>query len=160
MTKRVLLAVDLDFPSPRAASHAVHLALRLKFALVLMGVAPVDGKRKKRADFFLKDLPKGQRQWLAQVVEQGRQEGVNPEIFLSAGPFFEEILSFAQSQPTIQFIVMGLPQKGFKPYQAAIHSGLDHLQKQFEGEVLLVPETGKVMRLAEYLHPHPPGRET
>jgi len=160
MTKRVLLAVDLDFPSPRAASHAVHLAARLKLSLMLMGVAPVDGKRKKKAEFFLEDLPEAQRQWLVQVMEQGRQERVNPEIFLSSGPFFKEILSFAQSQPAIQFIVMGLPDKDLQPYRPGVHAGLDHLQERFEGEVLLVPETGKVMRLAEYFHLHHSGKGT
>ncbi len=160
MTKRVLLAVDLDFPSPRAASHAVHLAARLNYALILMGIAPVSGKKKKKSDFFLKDLPEAQRQWLAQVVEQGRFEGVNPEIFLSSGPFFEEILSFAPTQPAIQFIVMGLPEKDLKPYRSAVLSGLDRLQKLFEGEVFIVPEKGKVMRLAEYFHLHHQGKGT
>jgi len=158
MPRRVLFAADLNLPSPRAASHAVHLAARLKFNLVVMGVSSVLRGRPVKSG-YLEDLPEEQRQWLARVAEQGRREGINPEIFLTRGLFLEEVLSFARSQPAIRFIIIGLPDQESGPYLSLNLEALGSLQKLFEGEVVIVPETGKVMRLEEYLQEHRPGRE-
>jgi len=57
--------------------------------------------------------------------------------------FYEEVLRFANSQSSVQFIIMGLagdfPQNGTECSPL-----LTSLNQQFEGEVLLVRVQGKV----------------
>jgi nucleotide-binding universal stress UspA family protein len=149
MTKRMLLAVDLHSPPSRAASYAVQLAARLGFSLVLMAVSPRTAGRSRQEDVSLAELPKRQRKWLDKVVEQSQQERVSLEIFLSLGPFYEEVLRFVRSQPAIHLIVMGAPDKpGGAPHPDS-PSALRSLRGFFEGEVLLVRRQGKVMRLTD-----------
>jgi len=151
MMKRMLLAVDLHSPSSRAASYAVQLAARLGFSLVLMAVSPSSEGHLRREDISLEKLPKRQRTWLHKVVEQSQQERVSLEIFLSLGPFYEEVFRFVRSQPAIHIIVMGAPEKRRGAHHPKSPSPLRILQGFFEGEVLLVQRQGEVMRLTNHL---------
>jgi nucleotide-binding universal stress UspA family protein len=151
MTKRMLLAVDLHSPPSRAASYAVQLAARLGFSLVLMAVSPITEGHLRREDISLEELPKRQRTWLHKVVEQSQQERVSLEIFLSLGPFYEEVFRFVRSQPAIHIIVMGAPEKRRGAHHPDSPSALRILQGFFEGEVLLVRRQGEVMRLTNHL---------
>jgi hypothetical protein len=159
MTHRILLAIDLRDPSPRAASYAVHLAARLRLALVLMAVAPDTGENPGGWNISLAKLPRKHRVWLQNVVEQSQREGLSLEIFLSAGPFHDEVLRFVRFQPAIRFIVMGLPEDWPRDGQPHSSSALRSLDGVFEGEVLLVRRQGGVLRLADHLHPGRPGKE-
>jgi nucleotide-binding universal stress UspA family protein len=151
MTKRMLLAVDLHSPSSRAASYAVQLAARLGFSLVLMAVSPITEAHLREEDISLAELPKRQRTWLDKVVEQSQQERVSLEIFLSLGPFYEEVLRFVRSQPALHLIVMGAPDKPRGVPHPDSPSALRILQDLFEGEVMLVRRQGEVMRLTDHL---------
>jgi hypothetical protein len=159
MTHRILLAIDLRDPSARAVSYAVNLAARLRLALVLMAVAPDMGETPGGSNISLAKLPKKHRVWLQNVVEQSQREGLGLEIFLSAGLFYDEVLRFVRSQPAIRFIVMGLPEDWPQNGQVHSSSALKSFDGVFEGEVLLVRRQGGVMRLADHLHPGPPGKE-
>jgi nucleotide-binding universal stress UspA family protein len=151
MTKRMLLAVDFHSPPSRAASYAVQLAARLGFSLVLMAVLPSSEDRSRQEDVSLAELPKRQRKWLDKVVEQSQQERVSLEIFLSLGPFYEEVLRFVRSQPAIHLIVMGAPDKRRGAPHSDSPSALRSLRGFFEGEVLLVRRQGEVMRLTDHV---------
>ena len=151
MMKRMLLAVDLNSPSSRAASYAVQLAARLGFSLVLMAVSPITEDHPRHEDLSLAELPKRQQTWLDKVVEQSQQERVGLEIFLSLGPLYEEVVRFVRSQPAIHLIVMGAPEKPRAAHRGDSPSALWILQDLFEGEVLLVRRQGEVVRLTDHL---------
>lgn len=149
MKKRVLLAIDLEAPAAWAASYAVQLAGRLGLSLVVMAVLPASsGAGAGNGEISLDGLKEDQRLWLGKVRERGQQEGVPMEIFVSSGPFCEEVLRFSHSQIAVQFIIMGLPgdlARGSLECSPPLKS----LHQQFEGEVLLVRGQGKVTRLAD-----------
>jgi hypothetical protein len=160
MTHRILLAINLREPCPRAVSYAVHLAVRLRLALVLMAVAPDMGENPGGWNISLAKLPKKHRVWLQKVVEQSQREELSLEIFLAAGSFHDEILRFVRSQPAIRFIVMGLPEDWPRDGQPHSSPALRSLDGVFEGEVLLVRRQGGVVRLADHLHPGRSGKES
>lgn len=150
MKKRVLLAIDLEAPASWAASYAVQLAARLELSLVLMGISPAprrQGSDKKALS--MAGLREEQRLWLGKIRERCQQEGVEVEIFISAGPFCQEVLRLAQAQSALQFVIMGFPQDQPAGGQDCPPAALQDLRRQLEGEILLVQGQGKVMRLTE-----------
>jgi nucleotide-binding universal stress UspA family protein len=148
MKKRVLLAIDMEAPALWAASYAVQLAARLGLSLAVMAVFPVKPGSSANGEISPEVLEEDTRLWLGKVRERCQQEGVPLEIFISSGPFGEEVLRFANSESSIQFIVMGLPGD-FPPERTECSPLLRSLHQQFEGEVLLVRVQGKVARLAD-----------
>jgi len=148
MKKRVLLAIDMETPANWAASYAVQLAARLELFLVVMAIFPASqGSGGEKGEISLEGLKEDQRLWLGRVRERCQQEGVPVEIFVSSGPFFEEVLRFSHSQSAVQFIVMGLDWASEGVLTCS--PPLKILYQQFEGEVLLVRGQGKVMRLTD-----------
>jgi nucleotide-binding universal stress UspA family protein len=150
MNKRVVVAVDLQEPMPWAVQYALGLAGRLQTPLTLLAVA-TDTKRGKKvaANLAGGNLAAGQRQWLDQTMEQGREAGVNLELFLAAGPFPQAILEFVGSRTDIQFLVIGVggaasPATGLQPGLP-----LSRLHQIFTGEILLVREQGRITNLSE-----------
>ncbi|MCL4501921.1 MAG: universal stress protein [Deltaproteobacteria bacterium] len=151
MKKRVLLAIDLEAPASWAASYAVQLAARLELSLILMAILAPPRRQAaaaKRA-VSMAELKEDQRLWLGKIRERCQQEGVEVEIFISAGSFCQEVLRFAQAQSSLQFIIMGFPGDVHSGGQECSPSALQHLRRQLEGEILLVRGQGKVMRLTE-----------
>ncbi|MBU4232903.1 MAG: universal stress protein [Desulfobacterales bacterium] len=148
MKKRVLLAIDMEAPAVWAASYAVQLAARLKLSLAVMAVFPVQPESLANGEISPEVLEEDTRLWLGKIRERCQQEGVTMEIFISSGPFYEEVLRFSNSPSSVQFIIMGLagdfPQEGME-----CSPPLQRLHQQFEGEVLLVRVQGKVARLAD-----------
>jgi hypothetical protein len=150
MKKRVLLAIDLDTPDSRAASYAVQLAARLELALVLMAVLPSHpGDPEDSGDISLSGLKDEQSLWLGQVRERCQKEGVNLEIFLSSGGFLDEVLAFARTQSSLQFIILGWPEDHRPEKYPGCAAALKSLDRQFGGEILLVRGQGKVIRLMD-----------
>jgi len=144
MNKRVVVAVDLQEPRPWAVQYALGLAGRLKTPLTLLAVATDARRGKKVADNLAGgNLTASQKQWLDQTMEQGREAGVNLELFLAGGPFSQAILEFAGSRTDIQFLVIGVGAAG----PAAI--ALSRLHQVFTGEILLVREQGRITNLSE-----------
>jgi hypothetical protein len=150
MKKRVLLAIDLEAPASWAASYAVQLAARLELSLLLMAISPAPrrlGPDKKALS--MAGLREEQRLWLGKIRERCQQEGVEVEIFISAGPFCREVLRFAKAQSALQFVIMGFPQDQPAGGQECPPAALQDLRRQWEGEILLVQGQGKVMRLTD-----------
>jgi nucleotide-binding universal stress UspA family protein len=147
MKKRVLLAIDMAAPAVWAASYAVQLAARLELSLAVMAVFPVTGNAAD-GEISPEVLEEDTRLWLGKVREQCQQEGVPMEIFVSSGPFYEEVLRFSNSESYVQFIIMGLAGN-FPQGMTDCSPLLQSLHQQFEGEVLLVRVQGKVARLAD-----------
>ncbi len=151
MKKKVLLAIDLEAPASWAASYAVQLAARLELSLMLMAIlAPLRPKPagEKKA-LSMAGLKEEQRLWLGRIRERCQQEGVEVEIFISAGPFCDEVLRFAKAQSALQFIIMGFPGDAAAGNPQCPHSALKDLRRQLEGEILLVRGQGKVVRLTD-----------
>jgi hypothetical protein len=71
------------------------------------------------------------------------------EIFISAGPFCQEVRRFAQAQSALQFIIMGFPGDAQAGGQECSPAVLQNLRRDLEGEILLVRGQGKVMRLTD-----------
>ena len=163
MKKRVLLAIDLEAPASRAASYAVQLAARLELSLILMAILAPPRRRAAATPptVSMAELQEEQRLWLGKIRERCQQEGVEVEIFISAGSFCQEVLRFARAQSSLQFIIMGFPGdvqadggRGRPPHQGeggqeCTPSALQNLRRQLEGEILLVRGQGKVMRLTD-----------
>lgn len=155
MAKKVLVAVNLKIPTPWAVFYGIQLAARLKASLVLMAVFPGGVKKKSKTSLALEaELPEEQRLWLEQVVEQCQQEEVSLEIFLSSGPFFEEVAQFLASHRGIQFLVVGVPRDSPVTEREGSDAALKRIHHVFPGEILLVREQGKITSLADL--PLPP----
>lgn len=148
MKKRVLLAINMEAPARWAAPYAVQLAARLSLSLAVMAVFPVKPGSLANGEISPEVLEEDTRLWLGKVRERCQQEGVPMEIFLSSGPFYEEVLRFANSQSSVQFIIMGVAGD-FPQGKMECSSLLERVHQQFEGEVLLVRVQGKVARLAD-----------
>jgi nucleotide-binding universal stress UspA family protein len=151
MKKRVLLAIDLEAPASWAASYAVQLAARLELSLVLLAVLAAPRRRPDpgKKVLSLAELKEEQRLWLGKIRERCQQEGLEVEIFISAGSFCQEVLRFAQAQSALQFIIMGFPGDGPAGGLECSLADLQDLRRQLEGEILLVRGQGRVMRLTE-----------
>ena len=158
MKKRVLLAIDLEAPASRAASYAVQLAARLELSLILMAILAPPRRQSTPAAVSMAELREEQRLWLGKIRERCQQEGVEVEIFISAGSFCQEVLRFAQAQSSLQFIIMGFPGDVQTGGQECTPAALQNLRRQLEGELLLVRGQGKVMRLTDNSGQQP-GRE-
>ncbi len=151
MKKKVLLAIDLEAPASWAASYAVQLAARLELSLLLMAIAaPRPRAAAEKKALSMAGLKEEQRLWLGKIRERCQQEGVEVEIFISAGSFCQEVLRFARAQSSLQFIIMGFPGDIQAGGQECSPSSLQSLRRQLEGEILLVRGQGKVMRLTDY----------
>ncbi len=145
MHKRVVVAVDLQEPMPWAVQYALGLAGRLKSPLTVLAVAAASGPGAPvGADPAGGDIDAGQRQWLETTMAQGREAGVNLELFLAAGPFPSAIHEFVGSRTDIQFLVIGVGAAGQPPGLA-----LSRLHQIFTGEILLVREQGRITNLSE-----------
>lgn len=151
MKKKVLLAIDLEAPPSWAASYAVELAVRLDLSLILMGIlaAPRRQAAAGKKELSMAGLGEDQRLMLGKIREQCQQEGVEVEIFISAGSFCQEVLRFAQAQSGLQFIIMGFSGGALAGEADCQPPALQSLRRQLEGEILLVQGQGKVIRLTE-----------
>jgi nucleotide-binding universal stress UspA family protein len=148
MKKQVLLAIDMEAPALWAASYAVQLAARLELSLAAMAVFPAKPGSLANGEISPEVLEEDTRLWLGKVREHCQREGVPMEIFISSGPFYEEVLRFSNSQSSVQFIIMGVAGD-FPSKRMECSPLLESLHQQFEGEVLLVRVQGKVARLAD-----------
>ena len=148
MKKQVLLALDMAAPARWAASYAVQLAARLGLCLAVMAVSPSQPGSGAGGENSPEVLEEDTRLWLAKIRERCQQEGVPMEIFVSSGPFSEDVLRFSNSQSSVQFIIIGLAGDDPKG-RTECSPLLESLHRQFEGEVLLVRVRGKVERLAD-----------
>ncbi|MHB8067770.1 MAG: universal stress protein [Desulfobaccales bacterium] len=145
MNKRVVVAVDLQEPMPWAVQYALGLAGRLKSPLTVLAVATDIGPgAQPRDDLAGGNIDASQRQWLEKTMAQGREAGVNLELFLAAGPFPQAILEFVGSRADIQFLVIGVGAASQQPGLA-----LSRLHQIFTGEILLVREQGRITNLSE-----------
>jgi nucleotide-binding universal stress UspA family protein len=151
MKKRVLLAIDLETPASWAASYAVELAVRLDLSLVLMAIlaAPRRQSAAEKKELSMAGLREEQRLWLGKIRERCQQEGLEVEIFISAGSFCQEVLRFARAQSALQFIIMGFPGNARVNGLECEPPDLQSLRRQFEGEILLVRGQEKVVRLTD-----------
>lgn len=151
MKKRVLLAIDLEAPVSWAASYAVQLAARLDLSLILMAILPPPRRpaAAARQALSLAELREEQRLWLGKIREHCQQEGVEVEIFISAGSFCQEVQRFAQAQSALPFIIMGFPGEAQAGGQKCTPAALQNLRRELEGEILLVQGQGKLMRLTD-----------
>ncbi|MGD0828877.1 MAG: hypothetical protein ABSA09_12465 [Desulfobaccales bacterium] len=147
----MLLAIDLETPASWAASYAMELAVRLDLSLVLMAIlaAPRRQSATEKKELSMAGLREEQRLWLGKIRERCQQEGVEVEIFISAGSFCQEVLRFARAQSALQFIIMGFPGDARVNSLECEPPDLQSLRRQFEGEILLVRGQGKVVRLTD-----------
>ena len=159
MEKGVLVVVDLQAPAPWAVLYAVQLAVRLKLPVTLFGVSKQEIPGAGPAGSpSASDLDEAQRRWLDRVLSQCHAEGVSLEIFLSSGPFFAEVARFLASRPAFRFLVVGVPGDQAAAEQQTRPAALSALRRQFNGEILLVREQGRITSLAPS-EPRPQGRK-
>jgi hypothetical protein len=155
MQPKVLVAIDFRTPASWAVVYAVNLAARLKFPLVFMGVASAgDADLAGSGGAIPENLHEAHKRHLEDVVRQCQEEGVVLEIFLSAGPFFQEIGRVVDSSGNFQFLVVGVPQGAPAREMEVFLSALKEWHRRFRGEILLVREQGKVARLADLQQPN------
>lgn len=149
MNKRVVVAVDLQEPDSGAVFYALSLAGRLQSPLTLLAVAAeTRGRENPENDLTAAALRTDQKQWLDQVIKQGREQGVSLELFLATGPFSRAILEFVGSRSDIKFLVVAAGKTG-KRSAAASALSLSRLHQVFAGEILLVREQDRITNLSE-----------
>jgi hypothetical protein len=150
-SKRVLIAVDLQAQAPWALHYAIKLAGRLPASLTLLAVSPPSSKGEGSSGAIGSPgaLDQAHGLGLDRVVQQCQREGVNLAVFYASGPFFPEVMRFLRSQPTIQFLVIGVPRESSPGTQPSLFSELKPLNRLFDGEILLVREQGRVTSMSE-----------
>lgn len=142
MKKKVLLAIDMEFPTLWAASYALHLAARLGLSLAVMMVFP-EGQEEATLDDNI-------RIWLGKLQEQCNREDVSIELFLGYGKFGEEVSQFSNSKSFVQFIVTGVSNNRLHIERIMSQAQIfKKLYVQQGVETLLVWSHGKVGRLRE-----------
>lgn len=147
MPKKVLVAVDLGSVSDASVFYGIQLAARTESSLALLAVLSSEHSSNRRPSRAMPDnLPNTHREWLDRIVAQARQKAVSLEIFLTSGRFFEEIMHFVRFAARFQFIIVAAPkEKGWN----VPASPLQRLHEQFEGEILLVEEAGRITRVSD-----------
>jgi hypothetical protein len=151
MGKRVLVAVNLEAMSQSSVSYAVQLASRINTSLVLVAVSPSNSPgRRKAAHVLPQDLDAAARVWLDHAVVESQNQQVGLEIFVTSGPFFDEVIRFVRSQAGVQFIVMDAPTETQSEDEGKFASSLKRLHQEFEGEILLVEKAGRITRVSEH----------
>jgi hypothetical protein len=152
MGKRVLVAVDLNHAADSAALYGVQLAGRINSPMALMIISPSGTEsaplippavRTGHADH-------GQEPWVGRVVTESQRAGVSLEIFFASGPFFDEVIRFVSSQPSIQFVVIAAAGDSAPHGGAAFASEMKRLRLAFDGEILLVQKAGHVTRVSDF----------
>jgi hypothetical protein len=151
MQSKVLVAIDFQNPALWAANYAVKLAARLKCPLIFLGVLPPEMADPASGESLIPaEISGSYRQQLEDVVRQSQEEGVNLEIFLSAGSFLDEICHFWGGPERFQFFVIGVPQVVPPEVMDPLAAALKGLHRSFTGEILLVREQGKIAHLAGF----------
>lgn len=117
--------------------------------MALMVVLPpsLSGSEDGEAQVSFTSLSGAQRLWLDEVVNRCNSEGIGVEIFLSCGPFLDEIIRFLGAQSSFQFVVMAEPLDLPKGRATLFSSSMERLRREFEGEILLVRAKGGITRL-------------
>jgi hypothetical protein len=147
MSRKVLVAVDLDSVSEASAFYGLQLAARTDCSLALLAVSASERSVNRGLSRALPgDLPNVHRVWLDRIVAQAQQRAVGLEIFVTSGRFFEEIMHFVRFATGLQFIIVAAPkEKGWN----GPTSPLKRLHEEFEGEILLVEEAGRITRVSD-----------
>jgi hypothetical protein len=159
MQPKVLVAINFHAPAPWAADYAVKLAARVQCPLIFLGVLPPGmADSAVGAGLIPANIPETYRQRLEEVVRQSQEEGVNLEIFLVPGSFFDEIRHFLSGPARFKFLVIGVTQEALPENMEAFAAALKELHRLFAGEILLVREQGRIARITEFDQP-PQGRK-
>lgn len=141
-TKKVLLGVHAGRFREGAVSYALELASRMNLSLVLMLVGSGESSPKGQAAV--------ERLWIERVVKQCQEHGVSVELFIGTGPLCEEVLRFVGTDAATEFVVMDLSDVAAAPDSVEDPTvALQRLGEEFEGEVLLVPSRGAILRLKD-----------
>ena len=150
MGKRVLVAVDTASASEASILYGIELAARMESLLLLLAVSSSSSPRgSKGSDGWQGKGDEGRESWMDRVVAESQERGVNLEIFVAPGKFFEEVTRFVQSQPAVQFIVMAAPNRKRSKGNRSFASALEQLREEFEGEILLVEKAGRITRVSD-----------
>jgi hypothetical protein len=150
MGRRVLVAVDLQTESQASVAYAMQLARRIDTSLALVAIAPSKSSdRHKEASDSPPDPDPAKHAWLDHVVVECQNQGIGLEIFVTSGPFVDEVIRFVRAQSRVQFIVIEAPSETQSDDGSGFASSLKRLQREFEGEILLVEKAGRITRVSE-----------
>ncbi|HMK34786.1 MAG TPA: universal stress protein [Desulfomonilaceae bacterium] len=160
MGKRVLVAVDMNSESHASILYGIELAARIECSVVLIAISSPASPGKGSVPEASRGYVGTRRDtWMDRVVAESQHRAVGLEIFVALGRFFEEIIRFIRSQPSVQFIVMSAPKQKEGKDGAKFAAALKGLQKEFEGEILLVEKAGQITRVSD-LYLRTPAGET
>ncbi len=144
MNRRVLVAMDLDSPAKFSISYGIRLSARTQSSLTIIAVSSSKLRTTSPTSLpRIRDRSEDPRSWLDEAIDQGQKRGVNVEVFVTSGDFFDQLLQFIRSQPIIQFIVLNETNLSGGDAHKFDH-GLRNLRQEFEGEILLVRKAGDV----------------
>jgi hypothetical protein len=150
MGKRVLVAVDSDSSFEGSIIYGIQLAARIESGLVVIaGSRSRDEKSSDASQIRLKDLDSTKHGWLEHAVDESLKHSLSIEIFITTEKLFEEVARFVQSQPTIQFIVVGAQTRKAGSDASNFKDSLMRLRTAFEGEILVVEKAGHVSRVSD-----------
>lgn len=160
MGKRVLASVDLHSVSEAAILYGIELAARIQSSMALIVVSSLESTRESvGSGASRRSLGRGRHKWMDRAVAESQEKGVNLEIFVASGRFFEEVTRFVRSQPALRFIVMAAPKDKDGKNATRVASELRRLHQEFEGEILLVEKAGRITRFSD-LHLPSSARES
>jgi hypothetical protein len=150
MGKRVLVAVDLDSDSHASILYGIELAARIESSVVLIAISsPASPKKNPASEASRPHVGTGRDEWMDRVVAESQRRAVSLELFVASGRFFDEVIRFVRSQPSVQFLVMSAPKQRQRQDGSKFAAALKCLQQEFEGEILLVEKAGQITRVSD-----------
>lgn len=150
MGKTVLIAVDVDSTAEASIRYGIELAARIKSSLVLLAVSapqPKDKRKGRRA--IPQGLGSDQCEWRDLAVTESQHKGLDLEVFVTTGRFFEEVIRFVRSRPAVQFVIIAASRQGKGEEKSMFSMELEHLHQECESEILLVEKAGQVTRVSD-----------
>jgi hypothetical protein len=148
--KIVLIAVDINTNAEASIRYGIELAARTRSSPVLLAIAapqPRGGRRRAG------ELPRGREsdgnEWRALAVTESQHKGLDLEVFVTSGRFFEEIIRFVRSRPSVQFVIIAASRQRERGEKSMFSLELEHLHEECGSEILLVEKAGQVTRVSD-----------
>ncbi len=150
MGKRVLVTVDINSVSEASILYGIQLAERTGSSMVLLAISLSRSTGKSDASpLSTRDLDGGRNGWLDRALALSQQREVGFEIFFTSGRYWDEVMRFVRTQPSVRFIVMAAPKIKERLESAEFATSLKLLHLEFEGEILLVEKAGEIMKVSD-----------
>jgi nucleotide-binding universal stress UspA family protein len=107
--EKILVGVDVGQSGGEGVKRAIQLATRIDARVSILLVSNPQAHPSQREVF--QDLERSVRQRLEMLIQAGRVQGVEANLFMTQGDYLEEVIRFIHENE-ITLVVFGLPRAG------------------------------------------------